>query len=436
MKNVQELLQGQKEARKEFKAQQAQEREAMAINVLTDTKEILKALKCEYLLEQEVKEVIVEKKPINISINKGKIVQIVKEVKVQDTNNNADILKQAIKSKDEYIIQLEEQLQNKAFNAAENGYVVDGIEVSVDIVKELNNQIVKLQEQLACKESVNEEVVMDDEAAYLEYLASQEEHAITVEEPVTPVVIDKPAVKKKEEVVVPVTTEVYVKQLRANISKYNGSARIYQTDKCYLIASPTTDEITWLSNVELSDEYKLLIESKLVDEYKFLPARTKLSPVTVTKDNAYMARVSAKEGYQNFSMRDVLSGYVKINNKFYLYSYSPASTSVFVEDFDKKRRGEAKTFPAGMKDKIVPIVMDMYKEYKALVDSKVKEEEVKAEEAAIRFNEKVASRDKQREIDKAIVARTLKGKDTSKKDIKPKATIMSDTLAELESKIF
>lgn len=432
MKNVQSLLQQQKEARKEFKMQQAQEREAMAINVLADTREVLKALKCEYLLEQEVKEVIVEKEQVNVSINKGKIVQIVKEVKVQDTNNT-DILKQAIKSKDEYIIQLEEQLQNKAFNAAENGYVVDGIEVSVDIVKELNNQIAKLQEQLACQVLTNnEETVMDDESAYLEYLASQEEHASVIEEQVV-----VPPVKKEEKVIAPVTTEAYVKQLKANISKYNGSARIYQTDKCYLIASPTTDEITWLSNVELSDEYKLLIESKLVNEFKFLPARTKLSPVTVTRDNAYMARVSAKDGYQNFSMRDVLSGYVKINNKFYLYSYSPASTSVFVEDFDKKRRGEAKTFPAGMKDKIVPVVMDMYKEYKALVDTKVKENDLKAEEAALRFNERVASRDKQREADKEIVARTLKGKKTVESNKKPKAAIvMSDTLAELESEIF
>lgn len=432
MKNVQSLLQEQKEARKEFKMQQAQEREAMAINVLADTREVLKALKCEYLLEQEVKEVIVEKEQVNVSINKGKIVQIVKEVKVQDTNNT-DILKQAIKSKDEYIIQLEEQLQNKAFNAAENGYVVDGIEVSVDIVKELNNQIAKLQEQLACITlTSNEEIVMDDESAYLEYLASQEEHASVIEEQVV-----VPPVKKEEKVIAPVTTEAYVKQLKANISKYNGSARIYQTDKCYLIASPTTDEITWLSNVELSDEYKLLIESKLVNEFKFLPARTKLSPVTVTRDNAYMARVSAKDGYQNFSMRDVLSGYVKINNKFYLYSYSPASTSVFVEDFDKKRRGEAKTFPAGMKDKIVPVVMDMYKEYKALVDTKVKENDLKAEEAALRFNERVASRDKQREADKEIVARTLKGKKTVESNKKPKAAIvMSDTLAELESEIF
>lgn len=425
MKNVQELLEQQKKARKEFKTQQALEREALAINVLADTKEILRTLKCEYLLEAEVKEVVIEKE-----IEVIKEVEKLVEVKVPDTKSS-EILKQAIKSKDAYIVELEEQLQNKAFNAAENGYVVDGIEVSIAIVKELNDKIAKLQEQLACNETPEvKEIAIDEEAAYLEYLASQEECPSVVEE--EPVVIEK----EKEEVLAPVTTEVYVKQLKANISKYNGSARIYQTDKCYLIASPTTDEITWLSNVELTEEYKLVVENKLVDEFKFLPARTKLSPITINRENGYMARVSAKEGYQNFSMRDVLSGYVKINNKFYLYSYSPASTNVFVEDFDKKRRGETKTFPAGMKERIVPIVMDMYKEYKELLDAKIKQDEIKAEEAALKFNERVASRDKQREADKEIVARTLKTANKNKGVKAPKAVVMSDTLAELESEIF
>lgn len=417
MKNVQLFLEEQKQARKEFRAQQAKEREAMAINVLADTHEVLKALECEYLLKQETKEVIVEKE-----IEVIKEVEVEKIVKVEDTKE--------IERLSNIITDLKQQMSKMQ----PISQIDDGVEVLKQTLKAKDKYIAELEKQLAVKETITEELVNNcyDDEDYLQYLAEQEyiEEEEVIEEPIQPAV-------KEEKIVAPITTDVFVKQLKVNISKYNGSARIYQTDKCYLIASPTTDEITWISNEELTDEYKTLIESKLVDEFKFLPARTKLSPIAINRENGYMARVSAKEGYENFSMKDILSGYVKLDNKFYLYSYSPAGTKVFVEDFDKKRRGEAKTYPygAGIKDRVVAVVLDMYKEYKTLIDTKKVEEEKKAEETAKKFNEKQAARDKQREADAAIVAQ-LKNKKDRKEIVKQTISTMSDSLEELSSQLF
>ena len=55
--------------------------------------------------------------------------------------------------------------------------------------------------------------------------------------------------------------------------------------------------------------------------------------------------------------------------------------------------------------KVTAEVIDMYKEYKALLDASKKEADKKAEESAKSFNEKVEARRAQRETDEALIAK-------------------------------
>lgn len=225
--------------------------------------------------------------------------------------------------------------------------------------------------------------------------------------------------EKQEEVIV---GPQYVKKSPA-IFKNNAKAKIYQTESCYLIASPTTNEITWMSQNELSEEYKKAVEAILIRDYKFSTNRQVLSPVVIDRENAYMARVGANQGFEKFSMTDVLSGYVKVSGKFYLYSYVPASgNKVFMESLDKKIVNSAKTMPPKeVRGAINNMVLDMYKEYKALTNSIKEEERAKEQEAADKFNANQEAIRKQREIDEAIIAASGINLNNNKKEDNNKA---------------
>ena len=220
----------------------------------------------------------------------------------------------------------------------------------------------------------------------------------------------------------------------------NPNAKLYQTEKCYLIASPTTDEITWLSNEELSDAYKIAVENMLVAEHKFLTNRTKLSPVKINRNNGYMARSSAMKGITEFSMEDVLVGYVKIDNKFYLYSYCPKYARPNVDSLEAIIAKQNKTMPnMSIVTKVTAVVIDMYKEYKALVDAAKKETERVAEENAKSFNEKQEARRAQREDDEALIAAAglLDKVKKNKKKVVPTASFSSSSmLDDIEAKLF
>jgi hypothetical protein len=112
----------------------------------------------------------------------------------------------------------------------------------------------------------------------------------------------------------------FVKEVCAQVGK-NVNAKLYQTESCFLIASSTTKEMTWIADGPISDEYKAAVEQMLVAEKKILPTRVELSPVIVQTEDGYMARAKAANGVDKFADEDVVVGYVKIDGKFYLYSY-------------------------------------------------------------------------------------------------------------------
>lgn len=424
MENVKELLKKEQQA-KDILANIGREKEELAINKLTELKEILAALDCSHLLEAETIERIVEKaiikkgkvvevakenNPVNITINKGKIVQGPVQV-VQDMTE---------------------------------------IEKHLNTIAEQGKEIERLREKLAEKEAakITETTNVFNEDDYMEFLASQEESIMSElkhYEQQQPIVKEQVKKEVKEEKKTEkgekknIDAPQFVEVSNSKIGK-NPNAKLYQTEKCYLIASPTTDEITWLSNEELSDAYKIAVENMLVAEHKFLTNRTKLSPVKINRNNGYMARSSAMKGITEFSMEDVLVGYVKIDNKFYLYSYCPKYARPNVDSLEAIIAKQNKTMPnMSIVTKVTAVVIDMYKEYKALVDAAKKETERVAEENAKSFNEKQEARRAQREDDEALIAAAglLDKVKKNKKKVVPTASFSSSSmLDDIEAKLF
>ena len=424
MENVKELLKKEQQA-KDILANIGREKEELAINKLTELKEILAALDCSHLLEAETIERIVEKaiikkgkvgevakenNPVNITINKGKIVQGPVQV-VQDMTE---------------------------------------IEKHLNTIAEQGKEIERLREKLAEKEAakITETTNVFNEDDYMEFLASQEESIMSElkhYEQQQPIVKEQVKKEVKEEKKTEkgekknIDAPQFVEVSNSKVGK-NPNAKLYQTEKCYLIASPTTDEITWLSNKELSDAYKIAVENMLVAEHKFLTNRTKLSPVKINRNNGYMARSSAMKGITEFSMEDVLVGYVKIDNKFYLYSYCPKYARPNVDSLEAIIAKQNKTMPnMSIVTKVTAVVIDMYKEYKALVDAAKKETERVAEENAKSFNEKQEARRAQREDDEALIAAAglLDKVKKNKKKVVPTASFSSSSmLDDIEAKLF
>lgn len=422
MKNVNELLKKEQQA-KDILANIGREKEDLAIKKLAELKEILAALDCSYLLETTTIEKVVERA---ISINKGKIVEIVKEVNpVNVTINKGKIIPGPIQVVQD-MTEIEQHLDTIAAQKRE--------------IEELKKTIAELQAVKA--QEVIETTNTSDEDDYMAYLASQEESIMSElkhyeqQEPL----VEEPVKKEVKEDKKDLDAPQFVKVSNSKVGK-NPNAKLYQTEKCYLIASPTTDEITWLSHEKLSDEYKIAVENVLVNEHKFLTNRTKLSPIKINRDNAYMARSSAIKGVTEFSMKDVLVGYVKLNGKFYLYSYSPKFARPSVDSLDAIIAKKSKTMPSmSIVTKVTAEVIDMYKEYKALLDANKKEADKKAEESAKSFNDKVEARRAQRESDEALIAEAgllNKVKKNKKKLIpSPVDVLNSSILDDVEDELF
>lgn len=417
MKNVNELLKKEQQA-KDILANIGREKEELAINKLAELKEILAALDCSHLLEAETIERIVEK----AIIKKGKVVEVVKENNpVNITINKGKIVQGPVQVVQD-MTEIEKHLDTIAEQKKE--------------IEKLKKTIATMQRNAAKKEISNP----SEEEDYMAFLASQEESIMSeinayeqiIEEPKEEIVEVKEENKDTDK-------PQFVTVSNAKVGK-NPNAKLYQTEKCYLIASPTTDEITWLSNEELSDAYKIAVENMLVAEHKFLTNRTKLSPVKINRNNGYMARSSAMKGITEFSMEDVLVGYVKIDNKFYLYSYCPKYARPNVDSLEAIIAKQNKTMPnMSIVTKVTAVVIDMYKEYKALIDATKKEAERVAEENAKSFNEKQETRRAQREADEALIAAAGlldKVKKDEKKVVSTASFSSSSMLDDIEDELF
>lgn len=449
---VKGLMEKQREERKDLKATQEKEREATMMNVLADVETIAKELKCEHLLNTKA---TVEQVVNNVVINKGKVVKVevekvVEKIVEKEVKGNTDILKQAIASKDKYIVELEQQLSDKAFNAANNGYVVDGVEVSVQIVNELNKTIKELQEQLANKDAEKDQAVKDmRDKAKAEYTKmkktastwqskynsllnefnklkanneQQKAYESQVVENNKPEVKQENKVEKRVENIVKESKqepkEIKLEKLDVKFKNKFSQAQLFRFNNGFVMGSPAVEELTYLPTpgYVLSDYEKAQINGILVKDYKFGTNRTEMSPYKVYRPNAYFARVNAIKGIETFSKEDTFAGYVIIRNKYYLYTCIAKNSKCYVDDLVKLVAGETITRPSRVViDEVNKIVFEMYAEYCGILKQNGKDDEEnnkQAEELAKKTIEKnaKAAADYKAELEKAK-AQFKKGED-------------------------
>lgn len=280
----------------------------------------------------------------------------------KDSNNN-DVLSQALKAKDEYIVKLEKQLQDKAYNAANDGYVVNGVEVSVKIVNDLNDQVSKLQEELAQKEK---EIAALQQAAICYENTKQQNKNNTKEEEI---VIEKEVIVEKEG-----TNKEYF-ELNTNV-KFKSETYLYESGDHYVIAKPNIKDIVVVPrrfNVEVSGQDFVKYEDLLVNKFGYSKERQEISPVTVTysdaKHKAFLARTEAVESLYVFSYKDVLTGYVVNNYKVYSWSWNQAHKEPYIVDLGQKAKGKKRCEVSPCDRKAL---FETIKAMKAEYDQKVK----------------------------------------------------------------
>lgn len=350
---VKNTMKNQKEERKELKITQSKARETVAIDILEDAKCAVKELKCEYLLDTPV-EVANE-----ITINKGKIVKvevekiITRDVKVSDP----EVLKQL-------------ETARKTISTWQSKY--DNL---TKALTEKDNYIAKLMKEIESLKAPKEEPVQEldyfSTPEYQEYLEMEaariesNECVVTIEETI------KPVVKTVKE------ETIEIKEIDVKLQQYS-NASIFKYNNGYFIASPKAQEITWLpnGNEALSQATKDSIVKNLIDNYKFPTTRVSVSPYIVTRPNAYFARVAALDGVETFSPSDIFSGYVFYQGQYFLFTYEPGKFAgkVFVDEFSKKISKQIARPSKAKLQVITKEVLDMYEEYKTLINKEVVKE--------------------------------------------------------------
>lgn len=331
-KIVKEVIQNEKARRKALKEELFAEREIIASKILSEAHEVITQLRCTHLLETctEKIEVPVEKiikvevpveKIVKVEVPVEKIVEVEKIVKVKD---ESEILKYK-----KTIETLNKQ-----------------IEVLKNTIAAIQDKQSNSFNKTAIKQETNKVVIKQEENK----IVSKQEEKKGVEKDI-----------KKEQ-------GFFVKKL--NVRMKSSHVNMYQTNKCYLIASERNDAITWITDEELSDSYKKQVEETLIKDYNLMPDRIKTSPVVIEHKGSYMARVHAENnvGY-NFSNKDILSGFVKLDNEFYLYVFTPAYGKVRIDSLSLKVSGSLYTFDCKskeqmlIKERITGMVMKLYEEY-------------------------------------------------------------------------
>lgn len=399
---VKEILVKEEQMRKNLEAQLMQERETIAMNMIAETNEVVEQLGCGHLIANT-------NKATNVVINKGKVTTVKEIVKVEvPVEKVVEVVKE---------VPVEKIVEKIVYKEAEPILVpmtdMGEVEKHLATIAELKKEIAELKKQNKVLkefnaapevEDVAEEISFyDEEQEYLNQIAeSREAELEAVNETVVEPVKEEAPVKEEEKIEEKTNDVVTVK--KTNVNMKSSHVGLYQTDKCFLIASIKNDAITWLSDIELSADYKKQVEEQLVANHGLMPSRIKTSPVIVERPNAYMARVEAvnNNGY-NFSADDKLSGYVKIDREFYLYTYKPSMGRAYVDSLSLKLSGQFAKPVAEIEVKVQAAVKALYAEYQA--DCKkllAKDESAKVDAKAARDARRAARNAKRAEFQAAI----------------------------------
>ena len=395
---VKGLLKGQEERRAEIEKGFVVERRSLGEKLVAELNEALVELGCEDLLVKG--ETVVN----NIEIKKGKVVEVVKEIEVpvvkeviKEVNNN-EILVKAIEAKDRYIEELETKLQDKAYIAANDGFVVDGVEVSVKVVNELNDKITELEEELAKLERERNAYKKSSETFQSKYTKVKNERA-KLQEEIADLKADAidltPVVKEKKEVK-PVENKEVVTTKLVKLEKYKSERRddiaFYDNGSFYVMASNTCQEITVIPKkitTKVTEDVVNSIQEELVS-MGYRREREVVSPVVVNVDKGnlkgYFARTDARAGIMNFSKDDFFGGYVVDGSRAYLWSWDGKSELCATYYLDKVIVGDKKkSVTTGTAKMVSKLVKEMHKEYLKQVDALqlAKQEEIARNTAAI-----------------------------------------------------
>lgn len=407
---IKELLKGQEERRAEYEKGFNVERVSLAEKFIAELRESLVELECEYLLDNvdtnkvdtskleakllkanneinALKEKCKEIGPLKAQATKAikakekkeeEILKLRKELDKITTERNGfkkssatwqskhdelaksqnssddDVLREAIKAKDKYIAELESQLQDKAYQAANDGYVVDGLEVSVNIVKDLNDQINKLQEELAQKER---DIELLQQAAICYENTKQQNKIENTKE----VINEMPKDESNKEYF----------ELNTNV-KFKAGTKLYESNNHYVISKPSVKDIVVVPkkfNVEVDKQDFVKYEDLLVNKFNYNKERQLISPVTVEYSDSthkgFLARTEAKENsLYTFSHKDVLAGYVVNNYKVYSWSWNPEThTSPYVIDLGQCANGKRFTVSPCDTKALIKVIEAMKEQY-------------------------------------------------------------------------
>ena len=391
---VKGLLKGQEERRAEIEKGFVVERRSLGEKLVAELNEALVELGCEDLLVKG--ETVVN----NIEIKKGKVVEVVKEIEVvkEVESKDKNILVKAIASKDAYIVELETKLQDKAYIAANDGFVVDGVEVSVKVVNELNDKITELEEELAKLEKERDAYKKSSETFQSKYTKVKNERA-RLQEEIADLKADAidltPAVEEKKEVEPVENKEVKATKL-VKLEKYKSERRddvaFYDNGEFYVMASNTCQEITVIPKkitTKVTENVVNSIQEELIS-MGYRREREVVSPVVVNVDKGnlkgYFARTDARAGIMNFSKDDFFGGYVVDGSRAYLWSWDGKSELCATYYLDKVIVGDKKkSVTTGTAKMVSKLVKEMHKEYLKQVDALqlAKQEEIARNTAAI-----------------------------------------------------
>lgn len=365
---VKEILVKEEQMRKNLEAQLMQERETIAMNMLTETNEIVEQLGCGHLIANT-------NKTVSVTINKGKITPVKEIVKVEVP---VEVIKEVEVVKE---VPVEKIVEKIVYKEAEPILVpmtdMGEVEKHLATIEQLKKEIAELKKQNKVLKEFNaapevEDVAMeisfyDEEQEYLNQIAMSREAELEAinETVIEPVKEEEPVIKEEEKIEEKTNDVVTVK--KTNVNMKSSHVGLYQTDRCFLIASVKNDAITWLSDVELSADYKKQVEELLVANHGLMQSRIKTSPVIIERPDAYMARVEAVNNNGNeFSTDDKLSGYVKIDGSFYLYTYKPSMGRAYIDSLNLKLQGSKYARPeADIEAKVQATVKALYTEYQA-----------------------------------------------------------------------
>lgn len=203
---------------------------------------------------------------------------------------------------------------------------------------------------------------------------------------------------------------------RLVVGKSTTSGELYECAECYFFFSKGALETTILPKEgiamteELRNKVNAIIKNSFkVDETK----RVRVSPIVIEERlggyDCYFARVKAAEGLEVNSDKDTFSGYIKIQDKYILFTYSPKNDAPLITDFEKQLTEDHfnkctvnvnNNYSGAYVSNLNKYIVTLYGEYKKRLGAK-EEAKQKAAEVNKSNNTDLKSRFKNRQANKA-----------------------------------